>query len=162
MKIIAFVVCFASFFIGQESHSSYRGVRSYLPSKVGCLNPLTDFYKMDCIQQKLSFEVLRRLRRSNKTPLKRELSHRVLSRARYFLKKKEVDYQSVISLMVFPIHKKEYWLKQFQKLAGADNPFPALALHRLQKKQKPDVCHDLRGISRFRFYEVCNLAVFTN
>ena len=90
--------------------------RPYPPGKIGCWSPVSRYMKLECVNQRLRFDVLRRLFLSGKQSHLKELRQKVKLRAGHFLQRGKTDYESILALMVFPIPGKKNLLKSFKKL----------------------------------------------
>lgn len=126
----------------------------YFKSRVGCLSSSSILMKLECTNHKLAFDILKTLNRSRRKNAKEDLHKLVYNRARYFLDRREYDYFSIISLMVFPINDRERWLQEFSSIPGKRIRYGQMALDILQKGSSP-LCK--KGDDRFYIKEICTI-----
>ncbi|MBT3981208.1 MAG: hypothetical protein HOE90_07625 [Bacteriovoracaceae bacterium] len=134
--------------------------REYRPSRVGCFGHLGELVGMRCTEQRVAFDILKTLFVSKKRSSKSKLYSEVVTRAKYFIRKEQFDYFSVVSLMLFPVPKREQWIKKFGTLPGKRAPFTSIALDRIHGK-KSTYCRKKGRYKAIPIFlkEICTLSV---
>lgn len=130
----------------------------YPPGKIGCWSPASRFMKLECANQRLRFDVLRRLFLSGKPDHLIELRQKVKLRAGYFLQRRKLDYESILALMVFPIPGKKKLLDAFKKI-DSKKPYAEVALERLNKSRTSFCAKNKRRIP-YALREICQVKVY--
>ena len=131
---------------------------SFTSSKMGCWGPTRNHMRLDCANQRLRFDVLRKLFTSGKKTHLSELRDKVKLRASYFLKRKVFDYESVLSLLVFPVPGEQDLLKEFVKIEKG-KPFAKVALQR-QAETRSLICHPRQKRLPYALREICKVRVY--
>lgn len=131
--------------------------KAYIKSKVGCYSVYGKVAQMDCLQQQISLQIQKKFWFSRRRHSKKHLREKILSRVSFFLKKQEFDYQSVISLMKFPLKERKKILKNFSKLPGVRAPFTTVALERISGVRESRFCRGNK--TDFYLKEICSLKV---
>ena len=114
--------------------------------------------QMECVNQRLRFDVLKKLFTSGKRKHLTELREKVKLRAGYFLKRGKLDYESILSLMVFPVPNRRNLLKSFKKLDGG-KAYASVAIGRLNGK-KTGYCSRKRRRIPHRLRELCTVRLY--
>ena len=129
--------------------------RYYPESKVGCLTKYSTILRLECTEQKMSFDVLKSLAQLKRKKSKKLLSNLVLDRAKYFIAKEKYDYYSVLSLMIFPVENKLQWLEKIQSIPGKRAPFVKIALDWIKSKKSKHCAK-----KKIHLKEICTLKIY--
>jgi hypothetical protein len=140
---------------------------SFSSSRPGCFQIQKGLVDWDCSQQKLQIRLLIQLykKKVDKDKALVYLNYLVLKRVKYFLSIGEFDYQSIISLVMFPIpRKKEILNIIFQSTPPELSQMKDVVFHKIDKKSSP-IC--LSGLAQSKkgkvlplfVQEICSLKI---
>ena len=134
------------------------GSSDYSSSRVGCFSRLASAVGLNCTEQRLGLEALKSLFHSSRADSREKLRSTVMKRADYFLAKKEFDYFSIVSMMLFKVAGSEEKLEQFRQLPGKRAPFAQIALDRL-KNDRSSYCVSSKGEDGVAIFlrEICDI-----
>jgi hypothetical protein len=130
-------------------------------SRPGCFQLTHKELDWDCAQQRLQMRLLIQLHKTKADRLKSQnyLNFLVLKRIKYFLSVGEFDYQSVISLMMFPIPKKYELLQLIFQKTPSHNPQLSKVVFEKIRKKNPSLCLQKGKVLPLSVREICSLKI---
>jgi hypothetical protein len=159
--ILCFLCIINTGFVRYDNASK---VTSYPESRVGCFSKFSSLLKLNCSDQVMAFDILKTLRNSRRKNSNKKMSELIVKRLKHYISNDKYDYYSVLTLMVFPVKNKEFWLAKFEEISKENSlkiaPFHKIALDRIKGKKSRYCIRKKNKKLPYALREICSLSIY--